>query len=481
MPHTSRIRTLIVLGWASCVFVSLAGCEKEAEPETRAPSQVRVQAVVREAVASRVALTGTVVPSNVSRVATGVSGKVEVYDLHAGDFVPQGGVIAKLREKTVEIQIAASQALANEKLERWNEMKDGFREEEVARAKAEFDAAQAAFEIWAGSKDETGNEDIGRLKRTEQAFQRGAITQDDYRDALNQHRQAKALCDAAEAEFNRLNNGYTKQQLAQAEAAYDAAAEEVKRLEDQRDRLTIVAPFDGYITEKMAEVGEWISEGSPVATLVSLNEVDVVANMEEVFLPLAQVGATVEVRFDALPGTRFNGTIERIVPKAEWESGSRSFPVRIRVANQDAGGQPLLKEGMLARVEIHGQPQPSLMVPKDAVSRSKGRPNVYALISLEDNRRLTMADVVADWNAEREVVCRVEPVDITEGMAFGNDIHVTSGNLLENQVVVTDGVSRLRAMQEVRVPPPEGQDANEVSQSTESGTGDGNKESVANR
>lgn len=412
-------------------------------------------------------------PSNVSRVATGVSGKVEKYDLEEGDFVAKGDVIASLREKTVKIQIAATQALANEKLERWEEMKEGFRKEEVARAQAEFDAAAAAFEIWDGLRDadgnfvadERGNVEIGRLERTKQAFDRGAITLADYREALNQHRQAKALRDAAQAEYDRLNNGYTEQQLAQAEAAYHALLEEVNQLEDQRERLTITAPFDGYVTSKSAEVGEWISEGAPVATLVNLNAVDVVTNIEEVSLPLARLGATVKVQFDALPGQAFDGVIQQIVPKADWETGSRSFPLRIRVENMKADGQPLLKEGMLARVEIKGEQRSVLMVPKDAISRSKGTPTVYALISRDDNSRLTFADLQAHWDAEpkSEFVCRVEPVDITEGLAFGDDINVTSGALSQNDVVVTDGMSRLRAMQEVRVTRPEPSQATSLS------------------
>ena len=256
----------------------------------------------------------------------------------------------------------------------------------------------------------------------------------------------------------------------------------MRRLEDERERLTIVAPFNGYITQKSAEEGEWLNAGAPVANLVRLDLVDVVSNIEEVWLPLARLGAQVELQFDALPGQPWQGTIEEIVPRADWESGSRSFPLRIRVENVIANDQPTLMEGMLARVQIKGESRSAMLVPKDSISRSKGSPKIFALISKETDERITWSELNRMWAeaGQEDVICRVQPVDIQEGTAHQNSIDVIEGNINESQVVVTDGVERLRAMQEVRVPnpnPPGSADNN----TADNNTGAGNVRPVANR
>lgn len=408
-------------------LISSGGCAKEEPPAPRAPSQVDVAPVVVQTISPRVDLTGTVVPVNVSRVAAGISGKVQEYPFEAGAFVAEGAVLAKLNEGTKLIEIAAATAVANEKLKRWDEMKAGFRGEEVARARAARDAAQAAFDVWEG-----------RLTRMDGARQSGAINADEYSEAVSQHKQARFTLEAADEEFKRLSTGYTPEQLAQAEAAYLAASEDVNRLENEKTKLTVLAPFDGYIAVKQAEVGEWVTEGAPIATLVKLDEVDVIANIEETSLSLARMGAVVDVRFDAFPGRTFPGVIQQIVPKSDWQSGSRSFPLRIRVKNTMTDNRPDLKEGMLARVEIKGVTHQAMLVRKDSISRSTGKPVVFVL--MPDNR--------------------VRPVEIVEGMAHEGYIEVLGGDIKPGQQLVTDGVERMRAFQEVQVREPANQGQN---------------------
>ena len=78
----------------------------------------------------------------------------------------------------------------------------------------------------------------------------------------------------------------------QARAGVDAQQAEVQRLQEQFDRHTMFAPFDGYVSAEHTEVGQWVMQGDPVAEIVELNEVDVEIAVVEDFV--ANLNTSVE-------------------------------------------------------------------------------------------------------------------------------------------------------------------------------------------
>jgi multidrug efflux pump subunit AcrA (membrane-fusion protein) len=81
----------------------------------------------------------------------------------------------------------------------------------------------------------------------------------------------------------------------------------------------------------------------------------------------------------ALGDQKFLGVVERIVPEADLRS--RTFPVKVRVANQfSPSGQPALKSGMLARVALATtMRQSAFLVPKDALVLQGGSTMVWGV------------------------------------------------------------------------------------------------------
>ncbi len=127
------------------------------------------------------------------------------------------------------------------------------------------------------------------------------------------------------------------------------------------------------------------------------------------------------------------GTVNQIVPRSEWTTGSRSFPVIVRMQNTLKEGRPLLSEGMVARVVFSGEPREALLADKDAVVRSSGKPLVY----------------VAEQQAETQTAT-VRPVEVTEGLSEGQFIEV-AGELEEGDLLVTEGVERLHPYDQVEI------------------------------
>jgi membrane fusion protein (multidrug efflux system) len=193
----------------------------------------------------------------------------------------------------------------------------------------------------------------------------------------------------------------TRQKLAQAVAAYAKAQADVKAsaalvsaqrhqlevlagtrqqragdllgaqasLEAARLRLgytTIVAPFDGVVSERQVQPGDYVTIGSSLINVVPLPKVYVMANYKETQLTRVQTGQTVDVVVDTFGDQPLHGRVARIAPASgsqfallppdnatgNFTKVVQRVPVRIEL---DAG-QPLLARllpGMSATTRIH--------------------------------------------------------------------------------------------------------------------------------
>lgn len=414
----------------------LCGCGRPPEQSGGKPvSQVRVHLVQKAMISTEIPVVGTVVPVEISRVASGAAGNVVEFPLREGAYVEAGQEMAKLRDVTLKIEIAHARALAREKAQQYDEVVSGYRPEEIAQVEARMKAAAAANKFAQAA-----------LKRTMMLHEKGvgSVT-------LEQLEEAQALADESEqthaeaaANYNLMMAGNRIEAIEAAKAAKEAQEQDVKRLEDELAKRTITAPFSGYIVQKHIDVGEWVEMGGMIATLAKLDEVEIIVNVEESSIHDVKVDQAVDVFVRAASPEPFSGAARYIVPKAQWEQGSRSFPVIIRVRNRIVDGHPQLKEGMTANVTFRGEPREAILVPKDAVVRSSGRPTVF---------------VVEDGNRVRAEV-------VSEGITSGEFIEVF-GNIQEGDVVVTEGVERLRPFETVAIlDPPADANRTAVGQST---------------
>jgi RND family efflux transporter MFP subunit len=159
---------------------------------------------------------------------------------------------------------------------------------------------------------------------------------------------------------------------------------EVSRLRLEIEKGTIRAPFDGVVMEKHTDRGEWLSPGSPVATVAKSDMVDVIVDVpQEVFLQ-AEPGAEV---FVTVAGVRTTGKVVAAIPRGEV--ATRTFPVKIRVANDLS-----LAQGMEATARMPmGKRIEAVIVPRDAVIMNRGQNVIY--LAENGQARLVPVEVLA--------------------------------------------------------------------------------------
>jgi multidrug efflux pump subunit AcrA (membrane-fusion protein) len=376
---------------------------------------VVVVPVAEREVGARRSFVGTVEPSRLSTVGSEVEGVVVEYLAREGDRVEQGQPLAKLRTRLLEIRLTAERATLELRKQALAELENGSRPEEIDQARARLERARIAVEVndW-------------KLARARKLQETNVISETELYDARLAARQASDDLRAAQAACRLVEAGPREERIAQARAQVKVQEARIAQLEDDLERHTIRAPFDGYVVAEHTEVGQWVAKGDAVAAVAALDEVDVRVPIMEDYVRGVKLGLELDVTIDALPGQRLQGRLAAIVPQAD--ARARTFPVKIRVQNPRDESGVLIKAGMFARIHAPvGGKVRALVVPKDALVLGGPQPVVF---------------VVRDGAAHA--------VPVKTGIAVDSLIQI-EGPVAVGELVVVRGNERLRPMQSVTV------------------------------
>ena len=150
------------------------------------------------------------------------------------------------------------------------------------------------------------------------------------------------------------------------EAKYGAEQAEgnLKALQERLARTTIAAPISGILDERLVEVGTMVSPGTPVARVVQVDPIKILAGVPERFALDISRGAKASVQFDVMPDEVFEGTITYV--GATVDQGSRTFPIELTMPNPGER----IKPEMVANIEVVRQVlQGAIVIPQEAMVR----------------------------------------------------------------------------------------------------------------
>ena len=438
----------------SSLVVVFTGCGSEtAKPSGRAPTMASVRPVKIRDVTPKVFVVGTVRPVRDSVVASGANGVVQSFVVEEGQYVKEGDILCELRMKTTDLDIEKEKAVVEERKREYEKLVEGSREEDKAEALAKMKSAQASF-----------NAAQRRYRIVEDLYRKRSRSQDDLDEVKDALDVAKSALDAMKAANDRVSKGPRKEEKDIAKAKWDGQVKFVEFLEAEREKRITRAPFPGFVTAQHTEVGQFLKLGDPIVTLASMGEVDVIANVDQLDLKHVQVGKTATVKVRGSETIKLEGKVISVVPRSEWESGSRGFPVKIRIeknltSDSQSGDQPprpVLQEGMMAEVEFEGAPVVATMVPKDALVRTSNGMLIYIFEKGSESQETGQPTGIAKM------------VLVELGLSEGDEIQVVKTlslpgmpvtKLDETTQVVTEGSERLRPNQEVMITPPKQADA----------------------
>jgi membrane fusion protein (multidrug efflux system) len=245
--------------------------------------------------------------ADTSRVASRISGTVRLVAVADFQHVCAGDLLAEIDPADYAATVAKAEAdLAAAEASRAN------LDSQIALQRAVIEQAGAATAA-AAAKDLEARQELARQtdllrsgngtrQRTEQAVSAKV-------SAAAQLRSAQAAELAQQRQLDVLF-GNQRQQAA-AVAAQRATLHSAQL---QLGYTRIVAPVDGVVSERLVQLGNYVATGTALISVVPLPQVHVIANYKETQLTRVAVGQPVTFTVDALPGSEFNGQVERIAP-----------------------------------------------------------------------------------------------------------------------------------------------------------------------
>jgi len=146
-------------------------------------------------------------------------------------------------------------------------------------------------------------------------------------------------------------------QIASVKAAADRARDELAEAEENRQDLTITAPFDGTVMTRAAEPGEVVQAGTAIVTLLDLSKVYLRGFIPEGDIGRVRIGQPAHIFLDSNPKQAVDAAVIRIDPEATFTPENTYFRddrvkqvVGVKVGLQGAIG--FAKPGMPADGEI---------------------------------------------------------------------------------------------------------------------------------
>src|SRR5512139_1400451 len=358
-PGSVRGACALVLG--SLLLVSAAGCqstEGRGRNGSRAAAvPVKTAAIQRVTVQRQVELAGNLLSPDQAKVSCEVAGVVREVLVEIGHEVRAGDPLVRLDTK--ELALALERA---ESALRQTRAQLGMHGPLSENAPPPPDEEVASVKTALATRDDAR----ANAERAENLAGRRLLSPADLLTAQTRLKVSEAAYQSALDTVRSL-----KASLQDRRAAYELAQ---KKLND----AVVRAPIAGSVAERPVQVGEYIGERTPVATIVQINPLKLRTGVQERYAGAIQAGQAVEFRVESFGDQVFKGKVAYVGPAIDQTM--RTFTVEALVEN----GDRRLKPGFFTKGYIFTRQDTNVMaVPDAAVSALAGVSSVYVI---QDNK-----------------------------------------------------------------------------------------------
>jgi HlyD family secretion protein len=333
----------------------------------RGPMTVELAKASRTSLAEEITVVGNLIGDATVSVVPRANGRLQDLSVRLGDRVSRGQRIAKIEDFEIVEQVKQAEAAGQVALAT------------IRQREADLQLAET------------------NVERSRSLFERQLLPKQTLDDNEARYQAALAQLDLARA------------QNTQSKARLD-------ELNINLANTVITSPVNGFVSKRAVDPGAFVSQQTPIADVVDITRVRLVANVVEKDLKELETGNSTRVQVDAFPGETFMGRIARVSPVLD--PATRTAPIEIEIPNPTYR----LKPGMYARVGITTQTKKqALVLPSSAVVDLGGRRGVFQL----QNETAVFRTVTV--GSEQGSV-----VEILAGLAEGDEVISTGAGALRD-------------------------------------------------
>ncbi len=277
------------------------------------------------------------------RVSNMVPGHIDSLYVHEGDRVRKGDTLAHIASKQVDAKMMQATSVRSAASAQSMKAQHGARDQQVQMAYQVWQKAQAAEEVYRKS-----------YERVKGLYEKGVVSAQKFDEVDAKYKVAQADCAAAEQQYLMAKEGARSEDISAAAALVGQASGAVAEVQSYIDASYLIAPCDGEVVEIFAKIGDLIGTGSPVMSVLDMNDSWFYFAVREDLLKDINTGSTVQVRIPALGEQTYTCNVRKVQAMASyatWRATKtngqydvKSFDVKV-VPQESIEG---LKPGMTA-------------------------------------------------------------------------------------------------------------------------------------
>ncbi len=194
------------------------------------------------------------------------------------------------------------------------------------------------------------------------------LAQNDYDAAVATLEQAQLSLQTLQ-ESQTFRSSSNEQTLRNSDLAIEAARNSLEKAQEDLTKTTIVAPFDGVVSDVSVKTGSMVGSNA-MLTVIDDSKIELPAQIDETQISKVQLGQKAVVTLDALPSETFEGEVTKIAAAARIEQNIPIFDVTVLLDNSSGR----LRDGMSAEASITvGKIDTTITVPTRAVQTENGQ------------------------------------------------------------------------------------------------------------
>ncbi|MBE9602205.1 HlyD family secretion protein [Pedobacter sp. MC2016-24] len=264
---------------------------------------------------------------------------------------------AALENAKANLEISGSRAIASGENANASSQNSAAYQQDMLAAKTSFRKAQKDFDRASAL--------LQAKAITQQQFEDAqanlSITKVEYQKAVNQQQSSVASSSGLKTQAKA-----EESQIMAAKATVKQRAAELLQIQQQLAHAYIIAPFDGIVTKRTAQQGQYVTAGAPLCTVINQTKLWVTANFKETQLNKIKIGQQVLIKLDAYPDLKLNGTVASfggatgakfsLIPPDNASGNfikiTQRFPIRIVLFSLPKDKPTVLFAGLSAFVKV---------------------------------------------------------------------------------------------------------------------------------
>lgn len=255
---------------------------------------------------SRIFISGNIEATEVD-LSFRLSGQIKMLNAEEGTWIKKDQIVAQLDTDTLEAMRGAAKAQIATNRAILDQLEEGTRVEQIARARALKEAAEKKLEF---AKEE--------YNRYLPLFKQGAISPSFFDTKETAYKVAVEDLNNAAQQLRELEKGPREQEIRAARARLEQATWELNKIELDIEHSTLRSPISGVVLVKANELGEVVLPGATVLTVAAINEVWLKGFVSEKYLGNIKLGQKAQITVDSFPEKRFPGVVTFISQRAEF-------------------------------------------------------------------------------------------------------------------------------------------------------------------